>query len=56
MDSKEILQQYIIGAMNSKSAIAELEKLEHPTPSRIALERNEHHHNKMFTHTGCCKK
>ena len=26
MDSKEILQQYIIGAMNSKSAIAELEK------------------------------
>lgn len=26
MDSKEILQQYIIGAMNSMSAIAELEK------------------------------
>ena len=26
MDSKEILRQYIIGAMNSKSAIAELEK------------------------------
>lgn len=26
MDSKEILQQYIIGAMKSKSAIAELEK------------------------------
>lgn len=26
MDSKEVLQQYIVGAMNSKSAIAELEK------------------------------
>ena len=26
MDSKEVLQQYIIGAMDSKSAIAELEK------------------------------
>ena len=26
MDSKEVLQQYIVGAMKSKSAIAELEK------------------------------
>ena len=26
MDSKEILQQYIVGAMKSQSAIAELEK------------------------------
>lgn len=27
MDSKEVLQQYIVGAMKSKSAIAELEKI-----------------------------
>ena len=26
MDSKEVLQQYIVGAMKFKSAIAELEK------------------------------
>ena len=26
MDSKEVLQQYIVGAMKPKSAIAELEK------------------------------
>ena len=26
MDSKEVLQQYIVGAMKSKIAIAELEK------------------------------
>ena len=26
MDSKEVLQQYIVGAMKSQSAIAELEK------------------------------
>ncbi len=38
-----------------RAAIAELEKLEHPTPSRIAMERNEHHCNHVFTHMGCRK-
>lgn len=40
-----------------RDAITELEKLQYPTPSRIAMEQNIAVHNKAFTHTGCrCKK
>lgn len=38
MDSKEILQQYIIGAMKSGSAIAELEKNLADTSTRLKLQ------------------
>ena len=39
-----------------RAAIAELEKLQYPTPSRIACERKEKHHNRVFNHNGCRKK
>ena len=35
-----------------RAAIAELEKLAYPTPSRIALERKEKIKSTIFTHTG----
>jgi glutamate decarboxylase len=39
-----------------RNAIAELEKLEYPTPSRISLERKEKVKGSIFTHTGCKHK
>lgn len=39
-----------------RAAIAELEKLEYPTPSRIAHDRNEKVQGSIFTHTGCHRK
>lgn len=39
-----------------RAAIAELEKLEYPTPSRLAQERREEVQGSVFTHTGCCHK
>jgi glutamate decarboxylase len=39
-----------------RDAIAELEKLEYPTPSRISLERKEKVKGSIFTHTGCKHK
>lgn len=38
-----------------RSAITQLEKLEYPTPSRVALQRNEKVRPTAFTHTGCHK-
>ena len=35
-----------------RNAVSELEKLEYPTPSRIALERKEKVKGSIFTHTG----
>ncbi len=32
------------------AAVDELEKLEYPTPSRVALERKEHHKGHVYTH------
>ncbi len=34
------------------NAVAEFEKLEYPTQSRVQFERNEHQTGKVFTHTG----
>ena len=39
-----------------RAAIADLEKLEYPTPSRLAYERQEKASGSIFTHTGCRKK
>ena len=33
-----------------KSAVAELEKLEYPTPSRVAVNKTEKQKGKVFTH------
>ena len=38
-----------------RNAIAELEKLEYPTPSRIACERKEKVKETVFAHTGVRK-
>ena len=38
------------------SAIAELEKLEYPTPTRIAQEKNIEIKGSVFTHTGSGRK
>jgi glutamate decarboxylase len=35
-----------------RNAIAELEKLEYPTPSRISLDKKEKVKSTIFTHTG----
>ena len=35
-----------------RDAIAELEKLEYPTPSRLACQRNERVKETVFAHTG----
>lgn len=35
-----------------KSAITELEKLEYPTPTRIAQDKSEKVTTKVFNHTG----
>ena len=35
-----------------KEAIAELEKLEYPTPTRIAQDKNQEIKGSVFTHTG----
>lgn len=39
-----------------RAAVADLDRLEYPTPSRLALERNEKHKGSIFTHTGCRKR
>lgn len=39
-----------------RAAIADLEKLEYPTPSRIAQERKEKVQGSIFTHTGCRRR
>jgi glutamate decarboxylase len=39
-----------------RNAIAELEKLEYPTPSRIALDRKEKVKETVFSHTGSKRK
>jgi len=39
-----------------RDAIAELEKLEYPTPSRIALDRKEKVKETVFSHTGGKRK
>jgi glutamate decarboxylase len=39
-----------------RDAIADLEKLEYPTPSRLAYERQEKAVGTVFTHTGGSKK
>ena len=39
-----------------RNAISELEKLEYPTPSRLAHERKEKVKGSIFTHTGCKNK
>ncbi|RHR50394.1 glutamate decarboxylase [Parabacteroides sp. AF17-28] len=36
-------------------AIAELEKLEYPTPTRIAQDKSQEVKGSVFTHTGCAK-
>ena len=38
------------------NAITELEKLEYPTPTRIAQDKNIEIKGSVFTHTGSCKK
>lgn len=38
------------------SAIADLEKLEYPTPTRIAQDKNQEVKGSVFTHTGSLKK
>lgn len=39
-----------------RNAVSELEKLEYPTPTRIAMDRNAPVRGKVFTHTHVCKK
>ena len=39
-----------------RDAIAQLEKLEYPTPTRIAHDRNENVKGSVFTHTGYKRK
>ena len=38
-----------------RNAVAEFEKLEYPTQSRLKFERNEHQVSRIFTHTGHCR-
>ena len=45
MDMAEMLLSDI------QSAVSEFEKLEYPTPTRLAMERNQEVKGKVYTHT-----